>query len=177
MRKTSAQGTRLNEAKYINKSLSALGNVINALTSTNFGTSQSLSSTTTLTTTNTTATIGNEITKHIPYRDSKLTRLLQDSLSGNSKTLLFLTISLSTDHLPETISTLRFGERARKLKTKPRKNIEQNDLNTYKQNYIKLEKQLLSLKGTIEEMKKELEEKDQIIEQFRSKERENEIVY
>lgn len=157
VRKTSAQGMRLNEAKFINKSLSALGNVINALTSTQLPTTKELSETHS----------GVSSSKHIPYRDSKLTRLLQDSLSGNSKTILLLTISLATEHLPETLSTLRFGERARKLKTKPRINVEQNDLNAYKQNYLILEKQFLSLKGTIDEMKRELEHKDRIISELR----------
>jgi hypothetical protein len=165
VRKTSAQGTRLNEAKFINKSLSALGNVINALTSTSPSnlaiTQQSAETPTGVTPLS---------TKHIPYRDSKLTRLLQDSLSGNSKTILFLTVSLAIEHLPETLSTLRFGERARKLRTKPRINIELNDLNSYKQNYIKLEKQFLSLKGTIDELRKELIEKDQMIEEMRARE-------
>lgn len=61
--------------------------------------------------------------KHIPYRDSKLTRILQDSLAGNSKTILILTISCSRCSVAETMATLRFGERARKLTTKPRLNI------------------------------------------------------
>lgn len=156
VRKTSAQGTRLNEAKFINKSLSALGNVINALTSTQSGSS-------------TGEKLSEATLKHIPYRDSKLTRLLQDSLSGNSKTILLLTISLSTEHFPETLSTLRFGERARKLKTKPRINVEQNDLNAYKQNYLILEKQFLSLKGTLDEMKREIEHKDCIIAELKNR--------
>lgn len=67
--KTGAAGKRLDEAKNINKSLSALGNVINALTD---GKSQ-----------------------HVPYRDSKLTRVLQDSLGGNAKTSLIITCSPS----------------------------------------------------------------------------------
>lgn len=61
---------------------------------------------------------------HIPYRDSKLTRLLQHSLSGNAKTVIFLTISNSFHHAAETISTLKFGERARLVVTKPRINVD-----------------------------------------------------
>ena len=85
MEKTEAKGSTLEEAKMINKSLSALGNVINALT---------------------------ESTKKnvfIPYRDSKLTRMLQESLGGNSKTSLIITCSPSIFNKDETVSTLRFG--------------------------------------------------------------------
>ena len=101
VRRTDAAGQRLNEAKHINKSLSALGNVIGALA----------------------AVITDGILRHIPYRDSKLTRLLQDSLAGNSKTTLILAISCARNSCQETIATLRFGERARQLKTKPRVTI------------------------------------------------------
>lgn len=95
---------RLNEAKHINKSLSALGNVIAALTGA--GDSDVVTA-----------------KRHVPYRDSKLTRILQDSLAGNSKTTLVLTASSSVNSIHETIATLRFGERARKLTTKPRLNL------------------------------------------------------
>ncbi len=76
----------------INKSLSALGNVINALT--------------------------DEKATHIPYRDSKLTRLLQNALGGNAKTVLIITISSATYNINETISTLRFGTRAKRIQNK-----------------------------------------------------------
>ena len=87
VKKTAASGQRLEEAKMINKSLSALGNVINALTE--------------------------KRTSHIPYRDSKLTRLLQQSIGGNSKTVLMLACSPSSWNEVETLSTLRFGQRAK----------------------------------------------------------------
>jgi len=95
--KTGATGNVLQEAKMINRSLSALGNVIKALT---------------------------ENSKHIPYRDSKLTRLLQDSLGGNSKTSLVITASCFSYNAPETLSTLRFGARAKNIKNKPKVNQE-----------------------------------------------------
>ncbi len=57
--------------------------------------------------------------RHIPYRDSKLTRLLQESLAGNSKTVLILAISCLKSSCVESMATLRFGERARRLRTKP----------------------------------------------------------
>ena len=53
---------------------------------------------------------------HVPYRDSKLTRILQDSIGGNSRTCLIICCAPETRHLSETISTLRFGERAKKIK-------------------------------------------------------------
>lgn len=87
--KTGARGTRLEEAKNINKSLTSLGMVINALC---------------------------DGQPHIPYRDSKLTRILQDSLGGNSKTNLIICCAPEARHLSETISTLRFGERAKRIK-------------------------------------------------------------
>lgn len=79
--KTQASGIRLKEATKINLSLSVLGNVISALV--------------------------DGKSSHIPYRNSKLTRLLQDSLGGNSKTLMCATISPSDTNYVETISTLR----------------------------------------------------------------------
>ena len=96
--KTGASGQTLEEAKKINKSLSALGMVINAL-------SDGKSS-------------------HIPYRDSKLTRILQESLGGNSRTTLIVNCSPSSYNDAETISTLRFGERAKTIKQKAKINEE-----------------------------------------------------
>lgn len=96
--KTNASGQTLNEAKKINKSLSTLGLVINNLT--------------------------DGKSKHIPYRDSKLTRILQESLGGNSKTCLIITCSPSVYNEAETISTLRFGQRAKKIQNKPKINKE-----------------------------------------------------
>ena len=96
--KTGASGQTLDEAKKINKSLSSLGNVINALTD---GKSH-----------------------HIPYRDSKLTRILQESLGGNARTTLIITCSPSPYNEAETIGTLRFGVRAKSIKNKPKINRE-----------------------------------------------------
>ncbi|KAF4702800.1 hypothetical protein FOZ63_028336 [Perkinsus olseni] len=93
--KTGATGNRLVEAGSINRSLSALGNVINALTSPG-------------------GNAGDK--KHIPYRDSRLTRVLQESLGGNSKTCIILTCSPSLANITETVSTLRFGQRAKAIK-------------------------------------------------------------
>ncbi|CAG8960750.1 hypothetical protein HYFRA_00002286 [Hymenoscyphus fraxineus] len=96
--KTGATGQTLEEAKKINKSLSALGMVINNLTD---GKSQ-----------------------HIPYRDSKLTRILQESLGGNSRTTLIINCSPSSYNDAETLSTLKFGMRAKAIKNKAKVNAE-----------------------------------------------------
>ena len=96
--KTGAAGKRLEEAKNINKSLTMLGLVIYSLT--------------------------DGKSTHIPYRDSKLTRVLQDSLGGNSKTALIITCSPSLYNEAETISTLRFGMRAKSIKNTPKINRE-----------------------------------------------------
>ena len=94
--KTGATGETLEEAKKINSSLSAIGNVIHHLV---FKTS------------------------HVPYRDSKLTRILQESLGGNYKTSLIVTCSTHSTHLEETISTLRFAQRARSIKNQVKINV------------------------------------------------------
>lgn len=99
--KTEASGQTLEEAKMINKSLSALGNVINALTDT-------------------------KKAGFIPYRDSKLTRMLQESLGGNSATCLVITCSYSAYNDRETLSTLRFGLRAKSIKNKIKQNTERS---------------------------------------------------
>lgn len=96
--KTGATGQTLEEAKKINKSLSALGMVINSLT--------------------------DGKSTHIPYRDSKLTRILQESLGGNSRTTLIINCSPSSYNDQETISTLRFGTRAKTIKNKAKINAE-----------------------------------------------------
>ncbi|XP_068103733.1 chromosome-associated kinesin KIF4A [Hyperolius riggenbachi] len=94
-KKTKAEGERLKEGISINRGLLCLGNVISAL--------------------------GDESKKggFVPYRDSKLTRLLQDSLGGNSHTLMIACVSPADSNMEETISTLRYADRARKIKNKP----------------------------------------------------------
>ena len=85
--KSGVEGNLLTETQNINKSLAVLGQVINALT--------------------------DGKSTHVPYRDSKLTRLLQESLGGNSMTSLIITCSPSYFNEEETRSTLRFGQRAK----------------------------------------------------------------
>jgi len=94
-RTTGASGTRLKEAASINKSLSTLGLVIMSLGETR-----------------------GKKPKHVPYRDSKLTFLLQDSLGGNANAVMISNISPSTKNINETLSTLRFARGAKRVKNK-----------------------------------------------------------
>ncbi|KAI6654750.1 Kinesin-like protein KIF3B [Oopsacas minuta] len=99
--KTHSTGDRFKEATEINLSLSALGNVISAL-------------------------VDPSVT-HIRYRDSKLTRLLQDSLGGNSKTVMIATIGPASYNFEESLLTLRYANRAKNIKNKPRINEDPKD--------------------------------------------------
>uniref|UniRef100_A0A8C8B1Y3 Kinesin-like protein n=1 Tax=Otus sunia TaxID=257818 RepID=A0A8C8B1Y3_9STRI len=112
--KTGATGERLKEATKINLSLSALGNVISALV--------------------------DGRCKHIPYRDSKLTRLLQDSLGGNTKTLMVACLSPADNNYDESLSTLRYANRAKNIKNKPCINEDPKDalLREYQEEIKKL---------------------------------------
>jgi len=98
--KTGAAGQRLKEATKINLSLSALGNVISALV---------------------------DGRGHIPYRDSKLTRLLQDSLGGNAKTIMIANLGPANFNYDETITTLRYANRAKSIKNIPKINEDPKD--------------------------------------------------
>nr|CAD7576998.1 unnamed protein product [Timema californicum] len=126
--KTGASGARLKEASKINLSLSALGNVISALV--------------------------DGKTTHIPYRDSKLTRILQDSLGGNSKTVMVANIGPASYNYDESLTTLRYANRAKNIKNKPRVNEDPKDalLRQYQQEIARL-KVLLAEKHKIVEMR------------------------
>ena len=106
--KTGAAGVRLKEATKINLSLSALGNVISALAD---GGSSG----------------GRGSGGHIPYRDSKLTRLLQDSLGGNARTLMIAAVGPAQAHSDESLSTLRYAARAKHIRNAPRVNEDPKD--------------------------------------------------
>jgi hypothetical protein len=107
--KTGATGDRLKEGAAINKSLSALGNVINMLASVDK------------------ARKGGGKTAHIPYRDSKLTRLLQESLGGNSLTVMIAAISPADYNYEESLSTLVYANRAKSIKNATKKNEDVNE--------------------------------------------------
>ncbi|XP_005729761.1 kinesin-like protein KIF17 isoform X2 [Pundamilia nyererei] len=112
--KTGATGERLREATKINLSLSALGNVISALV--------------------------DGRSKYIPYRDSKLTRLLQDSLGGNTRTLMIACLSPADNNYEESLSTLRYANRAKSIQNRPRINEDPKDalLREYQEEIKKL---------------------------------------
>ncbi|CAK9016555.1 Kinesin-like protein KIN-4C (AtKINESIN-4C) [Durusdinium trenchii] len=120
-KRTGATGTRLKEGININKGLLALGNVISAL--------------------------GDETRPkgtHVPYRDSKLTRMLQDSLGGNSRTLMIACVSPADANFEETLNALRYANRARNIKNKPVVNRDPNS------------SQIATLKAQIAQLKLQL---------------------
>ena len=82
--------------------------------------------------------------QHIPYRDSKLTRLLQDSLGGNTKTVMIAAVSPADYNYEETLSTLRYAARAKAIKNKPRVNEDPKDalLKEYEEEIKKLKEML-----------------------------------
>ncbi|XP_059287103.1 kinesin-like protein KIN-12B isoform X1 [Lycium ferocissimum] len=123
---TGAAGERLKEAGNINKSLSQLGNLINILAEV--------------------SQTGKH--RHIPYRDSKLTFLLQESLGGNAKLAMICAVSPSQSCKSETLSTLRFAQRAKAIKNKAVINEEmQDDVNVLREVIRQLREELLRMKA------------------------------
>ena len=105
-KKTGATGNRFKESVTINKGLLALGNVISALSASNEG----------------------RRSTHVPYRESKLTRMLQDSLGGNSQTVMIACISPSDKNMEESLNTLKYATRARNVKNAAYVNYNKNPL-------------------------------------------------
>ncbi|KAA1129840.1 hypothetical protein PGTUg99_000108 [Puccinia graminis f. sp. tritici] len=129
LKRTAAVAERVKEGISINAGLHALGNVISALGD------PSKSKTVT----------------HIPYRDSKLTRLLQDSLGGNAQTLMVACISPSEHNLGETLNTLKYANRARNIKNRAEVNAQEvgwEDVEYLQSTIIKLRKELACLKNS-----------------------------
>jgi len=127
--KTGAVGETLDEAKNINKSLSCLGNVIASLTESN--------------------------KSHIPYRDSKLTRILQESLGGNSRTTMVICVSPASFNESETRSTLLFGQRTKTIKNMVIVN-EELTAEEWKRRYEKERDKNIRLRHTLSTMAAEL---------------------
>ncbi|KAJ6724084.1 KINESIN-LIKE PROTEIN KLP-3 [Salix viminalis] len=125
--KSEAVGERLKESQHINRSLSALGDVISALA---------------------------QKSPHVPYRNSKLTQILQDSLGGHAKTLMFVHINPELNSIGETISTLKFAERVSSIELgAARSNKETGEIR--------------DLKDEISNLKEALERKETEIEQIK----------
>ncbi|XP_030845070.1 kinesin-like protein KIF18B isoform X2 [Strongylocentrotus purpuratus] len=125
---TTNRGARFREGANINRSLLALGNCINALAdSKNRG-------------------------KHVPYRNSKLTRLLKDSLGGNCKTVMIAAVSPSSLSYEDTFSTLRYADRAKEIKSNLQKNVVSLDLHITKYTQI-----IQELRTEVSELKDKLQ--------------------
>jgi len=137
--KTGAVGDRLKEATKINLSLSALGNVISSLVD------------------------GKSV--HVPYRDSKLTRLLQDSLGGNARTIMVANLGPANYNYDETITTLRYANRAKNIKNKPRINEDPKDalLREFQEEIARLKAQINQKSGPKDQKRKK--EKKQRVKQ------------
>lgn len=134
--KTKAEGLLLKQAQATNKSLMSLGVVIRALV---------------------------DKKPHIPYRDSKLTRLLTDSLGGNSKTHLIVTCSSALYNIEETISTLRFGSVTQQIKNKPRVNLEMN-IEEYKRQLLQANEKIATQQSIIIALQTDLHKLIQLCE-------------
>jgi len=139
--KSEVQGNTLQESQMINRSLSCLGNVIYALTEK-----------------------GRE---HIPYRDSKLTHILQDSLGGNSKTIILATINPLSTQITETLTTLKFAKRAKEIKNAPK--VNKNDSIT---NLLKI---IDEQAKKIKELEEGLIETKEIVDKVENVHTENEV--
>ncbi|GMI63846.1 kinesin-like protein 1, ARABIDOPSIS KINESIN-LIKE PROTEIN 1 [Hibiscus trionum] len=125
--KSEAVGDRLKEAQHINKSLSALGDVISALA---------------------------QKSAHIPYRNSKLTQVLQDSLGGQAKTLMFVHISPEVNSIGETVSTLKFAERVASIELgAARSNKETGEIRELKEEISNLKLALENKETEVEQLK------------------------
>ena len=109
LKESKSQGEMVKETGSINKSLFILGKVISCLADKKLAAN----------------------TKHIPYRDSKLTMLLQDSLGGSSKALMIACVSPSQVYLEETLSTLNYATRTMNIKNKPKVQMEQKEQEIY----------------------------------------------
>lgn len=149
-KKTGAKGEVLDQAIHINQSLSTLGNVVSALV-TGKG--------------------------HVPYRDSKLTKLLSDSLGGNSKTVMIANIGPTNVNYEETVTTLRYADRAKQIKNEPKINEDPKDamIRQYQEELSRLKEELARASGGINYTEMVGPDGEINIKQFISKEKLEEI--
>ncbi|KAJ3697415.1 hypothetical protein LUZ61_001120 [Rhynchospora tenuis] len=126
--KTGAEGVRLKEGKHINKSLMVLGNVINKLSE------------------------GGKQRGHIPYRDSKLTRILQPALGGNAKTSIICTVAPEDVHVEESRGTLQFASRAKRITNCVQVNEILTDAALLKRQKLEIEELRKKLQGSHSEV-------------------------
>mgnify|MGYP001066639753 FL=1 len=131
LKRSESEGQRLKEAVVINKSLSALGNVILGI---------------------------DRKDKHIPYRDSKLTRILQDSLGGNSYTSLLATVTPSASNYEESLASLLFALRCKNVQNQPRVNYLDMTAKQQESLIAKLQEEIASLRERATIAEKKLEE-------------------
>ncbi|KPP70628.1 kinesin-like protein KIF13B-like [Scleropages formosus] len=146
--KTGAAGERLKEGSNINKSLTTLGLVISALADQGAGKSKS---------------------KFVPYRDSVLTWLLKDSLGGNSRTAMVATVSPAADNYDETLSTLRYADRAKSIVNHAVVNEDPNAriIRELREEVEKLREQLTQAESMkAPELKERLEESEKLIQEM-----------
>ncbi|CEG69375.1 Putative Kinesin [Rhizopus microsporus] len=132
LKKTNALGDRQKEGISINSGLLALGNVISALAERRISTSSSIIP-----------------QPHIPYRDSKLTRLLQDSLGGNSNTLMLACVSSSESDYAETLNTLKYANRARNIQNRVEINHEYNEGSADELRYLRTQVARLKMQVSV----------------------------
>ena len=130
---TENRGQRMVEGANINRSLLALGNCINILSD------------------------SNKRGKFVPYRDSKLTRILKESLGGNTQTVMIACISPANSALEETLNTLRYAERARNIKNKVVQNTKEVEVHVSEYKEI-----ISSLKNEIEFLKGQIKSSDEV---------------
>ncbi|MGH0156298.1 UNVERIFIED_CONTAM: hypothetical protein FKN15_038629 [Acipenser sinensis] len=146
--KTGAAGERLKEGSNINKSLTTLGLVISALADQSAGKGK---------------------TKFVPYRDSVLTWLLKDNLGGNSKTAMIATVSPAADNYEETLSTLRYADRAKRIVNHAMVNEDPNAriIRELREEVEKLREQLSQAESMkAPELKEKLEESEKLIQEM-----------
>jgi hypothetical protein len=127
IKRTGAEGSRLKEGININKGLFVLGQVVASLSEIGQQGQD----------------VGNHL--HVPYRDSKLTRLLQDSLGGNSRTIMVACISPADSNVEESINTMRYAQRARNIKNSAVRNTVASALSVVEITALRRENQMLKL--------------------------------